>query len=123
MVPAYACWARKQANYILGDTGRSFVVGYGVNPPGSYHHRGSSCFGPTAQCGFDLGFNSPKPNPNVLTGALVGGPGAQDGYVDSRENYMQAEVAVDFNAGFTGLLAFLSVSATPGADSDAACGF
>ena len=35
-----------QVNYILGSTGRSFVVGYGVNPPTHCHHRGASCYGP-----------------------------------------------------------------------------
>ena len=35
-----------QVHYILGSTGRSFVVGYGVNPPTHCHHRGASCYGP-----------------------------------------------------------------------------
>ena len=35
-----------KVHYILGSTGRSFVVGYGVNPPTHCHHRGASCYGP-----------------------------------------------------------------------------
>ena len=33
----------------LGDTGRSFVVGFGNNPPVQPHHRGSSCT-PNTDC-------------------------------------------------------------------------
>jgi hypothetical protein len=34
---------KKQMNYILGDTGRSYVVGFGNNPPVRPHHASSSC--------------------------------------------------------------------------------
>lgn len=36
----YRKWAKSQIGYALGDTGRSFVVGFGVNPPTQPHHRG-----------------------------------------------------------------------------------
>ena len=42
-----------------------------------------------------------------LQGALVGGPNDKDEYDDSRENYQQSEVALDYNAGFQGLMAAL----------------
>ena len=35
----YFRFAQKQLNYLLGDTGRSFVVGFGRNPPKEPHHR------------------------------------------------------------------------------------
>lgn len=35
----YRSFAESQIGYILGDTGRSFVVGFGSNPPVSPHHR------------------------------------------------------------------------------------
>lgn len=35
----YRSFAESQMGYILGDTGRSFVVGFGHNPPVSPHHR------------------------------------------------------------------------------------
>ncbi|CAG2176250.1 unnamed protein product [Oppiella nova] len=38
---AYRKFGEKQIGYILGDTGRSFVVGVGVNPPAHPHHRAS----------------------------------------------------------------------------------
>lgn len=35
----YRTFAKSQIDYILGDTGRSFVVGFGNNPPVRPHHR------------------------------------------------------------------------------------
>jgi hypothetical protein len=96
------CTVKQQLGYILGDAGRSFVVGYGVNPPTQPHHRASSCPSPiTSECAWDA-FNSKDPNPQTLYGALVGGPGADDSYTDARNDYIKNEVATDYNAGFTG---------------------
>ena len=36
----YETFAKKQINYLLGDSGRSFVVGFGINPPQRPYHRG-----------------------------------------------------------------------------------
>ena len=35
----YRNWAKSQIGYILGDAERSYVVGFGVNPPSHEHHR------------------------------------------------------------------------------------
>jgi endoglucanase len=109
----YLCWARGQARYALGDAGRSFVVGWGVNPPTHVHHRAASCpteVGPpgsgTPPCG-QPDFRSPRPNPQVHTGALAGGPDYRDAYTDARSDYVGNEVALDYNAAFSGLLAML----------------
>ena len=32
-------FAEGQINYALGDTGRSYVCGFGTNPPQRPHHR------------------------------------------------------------------------------------
>ena len=32
-------WAESQINFMLGDGGRSYVVGFGSNPPTQPHHR------------------------------------------------------------------------------------
>lgn len=104
---AAVAWAKSQVDYALGSTGRSFVVGYGNNYPLKAHHRAASCPDMPATCDFSA-FNSPLPNPQILSGAVVGGPpGPGDNYVDDRTNYQTNEVAVDFNAGFTGALAGL----------------
>ena len=33
-------WAETQINFMLGDGGRSYLVGFGENPPQQPHHRG-----------------------------------------------------------------------------------
>ena len=101
----YSALASDSIDYILGDNPRqsSYVVGYGNNFPLQPHHRAASGLG------WD-GFNSDQPNRYVLNGALVGGPSAADdfSYNDSRSDYISNEVAIDYNAGLTGALAYLS---------------
>ena len=86
---------------------RSFVVGYGTNPPTHEHHRAASCSDRPAACGWDA-YNSAASDPQRLAGALVGGPAdSSDAYTDARNNYQCNEPALDYNAGFTGVLAGL----------------
>ena len=115
-------FAENQVNYILGDAGRSYVCGWGNNPPERPHHRASSCPNQPKECGWN-DFNNQGPNPQVLSGAMVGGPDYNDNYVDDRQNfqvylficyyhhllsYFQTnEVATDYNAGFQSALAGL----------------
>ncbi|WP_173133659.1 glycoside hydrolase family 9 protein [Kibdelosporangium persicum] len=93
----------RQINYALGDNPRksSFVVGFGANPPRNPHHR-------TAHGSWGDSITDPATNRHVLYGALVGGPTSpNDAYTDDRSNYTMNEVALDYNAGFTGALARL----------------
>lgn len=59
----------------------------------------------TCKGGFDLYFNKNEPNPNVLDGAVVGGPDDNDGFTDSRSNFQQAETAIANIAPLVGVLA------------------
>lgn len=95
-------FAEQQLHYMLGDVGHSFVCGFGTNPPVKPHHRGSSCVE-----GQYCDSYSPDPNPNVLYGALVGGPDQNDNWSDDRNNYQTNEVACDYNAGFQSAIAGL----------------
>jgi hypothetical protein len=96
-------FATRQIRYMLGENPRqsSYVVGFGNNPPQRAHHRAAS--GTTNP-------GDPAPNRHILYGALVGGPSAPDdfAYLDDRGNYITNEVALDYNAGFTGALAALA---------------
>jgi hypothetical protein len=65
-------------------------------------YRASSCPALGTECTWDH-FNTPNPNPHTLFGALVGGPGPADDYVDARNDYIKNEVATDYNAGFSGV--------------------
>ncbi|CAA2974631.1 endoglucanase 1-like [Olea europaea var. sylvestris] len=108
--------AKKQVDYILGDNPEkmSYMVGFGQRYPQHVHHRGSSV--PSvrehpARIGCDEGFqylHSGSPDPNVLSGAIVGGPDNKDNFADSRDNYQQSEPATYINAPFVGALAFFS---------------
>jgi len=101
----YQDFAKRQVDYALGSNpaGHSYVVGYGVNPPKNPHHR-------TAHGSWSNNLQSPTNNRHILYGALVGGPSSASdtAYSDDRGNYVTNEVALDYNAGFTGALARLS---------------
>jgi hypothetical protein len=97
----YVKFIKKQIDYILGDNPAKvdYVVGADPSSPKAVHHRGAS-----GSKGADKG---PDENVFILYGALAGGPGAKDNYKDARNNYEMNEVALDYNAAFQGLLAFL----------------
>ncbi|KAI3418652.1 Endoglucanase [Psidium guajava] len=109
--------AQSQADYILGANPNkmSYMVGYGSRYPTQVHHRGASIVSikkdpAPVSCsqGFKLWFDKNAPNPNVLDGALVGGPDGQDQYTDARSNYQMAEPATVNTAPFVGVLARLA---------------
>jgi hypothetical protein len=66
----------------------------------------SSCPNIPIECGWK-NKKSQTPNPHVITGALVGGPDQQGVFDDSRDNYQQNDVGIDYNAGFQSLVAAL----------------
>jgi hypothetical protein len=51
---------------------------------------------------------NPGPNPQILTGGLVGGPDINDTYEDDRDDYVRNEVACDYNAGFQSAVAAIA---------------
>ena len=61
----------------------------------------ASCPIPPANCGYQY-FSAKTCNMYTLYGALVGGPDQDDKFKDARDNYQQTEVAIDYNAGYTG---------------------
>ncbi|KAK7852647.1 endoglucanase 13 [Quercus suber] len=106
--------AKSQVDYILGANPQkmSYMVGFGSNYPKQLHHRGASIVSikknpepVTCKGGFELYFNKNEPNPNVLDGAVVGGPDDNDGFTDSRSNFQQAETATANIAPLVGVLA------------------
>jgi hypothetical protein len=108
----YECWALSQLRYMLGDSGRSYVVGYGKHFPTQPHQRAASCPNAPAGCNY-LQLHSPDPNPHVLVGALVGGPYRNDTFPDDRQNYAKSEVGIEYNAGFTAAAAGAAEAPTP----------
>lgn len=97
---AYKEFYEEQADYCLGANpdNRSYVVGYGENSPLNVHHR-------SAHSSWKNALDTPVNNRHILYGALVGGPTSEGVYEDDRQNHINNEVACDYNAGFTGLMA------------------
>lgn len=110
-------FAKSQVDYILGDNPRatSYMVGYGNNYPRQVHHRASSIVSikvdssfVSCRGGYATWFSRKASDPNLLTGAVVGGPDAYDNFADERDNYEQTEPATYNNAPLLGILARLS---------------
>ncbi|KAJ4747630.1 Endoglucanase [Rhynchospora pubera] len=109
--------AKTQADYILGANPMkmSYMVGFGSKYPTKVHHRGASIvsykesngfIGCTQ--GFDDWFGRGWENPNVLVGAIVGGPNCEDKFRDDRGNYMQTEACTYNTAPMVGVFAKLN---------------
>ncbi|KAF6150220.1 hypothetical protein GIB67_000094 [Kingdonia uniflora] len=106
--------AKRQVDYILGDNPlkMSYMVGYGAKYPLRVHHRASSL--PSvgvhpARIGCKAGsryYLSPNSNPNLLIGAVVGGPNSSDAFPDSRPFFQESEPTTYINAPLVGLLAY-----------------
>lgn len=92
--------------------GLSYMVGFGNYFPKRIHHRGSSLPSIKDHPQFiackegSIYFNSTDPNPNVLVGAIVGGPGEDDVYMDDRADFRKSEPTTYINAPFVGVLAY-----------------
>lgn len=95
----YLEFAETQVNYALGDNpdNFSYLCGYGDSFPRNPHHR-------TAHGSWKNDLAIPATNRHILYGALVGGPTQTGAYEDDRQNYINNEVATDYNAGFTAML-------------------
>ncbi|XP_052210126.1 endoglucanase CX-like [Diospyros lotus] len=112
--------AKKQVDYILGDNPAkmSYMVGFGQRYPLHVHHRGASVpsiHAHPAHIGCSQSFQylqSGSPDPNVLVGAILGGPDNNDNFADDRNNYRQSEPATYINAPFVGAVAFFSAKST-----------
>ncbi|CAN1217867.1 Endoglucanase 17 [Linum perenne] len=108
--------AKRQVDYLLGENPlkMSYMVGYGKKYPLRIHHRGSSLPSTRVKpdrigCSSGYGMmNSQSPNPNVLVGAVVGGPDQGDGFLDQRNDHEHSEPTTYINAPLVGSLAYLA---------------
>lgn len=92
----------------------SYLVGYGQNYPTHVHHRGASITSiqvlhSVVGCvqGFETWYYRPGGNPNVIYGALVGGPDKNDNFSDDRSNYEETEPTLSGSAPLIGLFSKL----------------
>jgi len=105
----------EQLNYILGDNPRkmSYVVGFGNKYPRHVHHRGASTPHNRVKYSCTGGYkwrDTKKANPNVITGAMVGGPDRNDRFNDSRMAFGQTEPTLVGNAGLVAALVAITSS-------------
>jgi len=109
-------FAKQQMDYLLGQNPqkRSYMVGFGTNSPKQAHHRGASVPKlsadsiPSCALSFTTWFNNDSPNPNELTGAIVGGPDRYDNFVDKRWDSPKTEPCTYINSLAVGVLAKLA---------------
>ncbi|KAL7748742.1 hypothetical protein RI367_005896 [Sorochytrium milnesiophthora] len=97
-VSAYTDLGLSQVRYFLGGNPLNvvYVTGINANSPINPHHAASH--GGTS-------IDSPVNNMYTLPGAVVGGPASDDAWADKRADYVHNEVALDYNAAWTGLMA------------------
>ncbi|GMJ09846.1 glycosyl hydrolase 9C1 [Hibiscus trionum] len=109
-------FVKSQADYILGKNPKSmsYMVGYGPKYPTQVHHRGASIASISVlpspvSCiqGFDAWYCRREADPNVIHGALVGGPDRNDNFNDERSNYEQTEPTISASAPLVGLFSKL----------------
>ncbi|CAH9063477.1 unnamed protein product [Cuscuta epithymum] len=112
-------FAKSQVDYILGTNpmGTSYLVGFGPKYPQRVHHRAASIVSYKREksfigCmqGYFTYFGCRDPNPNVVVGAVVGGPDMNDQFEDRRGNYMQSEACTYNTASLVGPFAKLYYS-------------
>ncbi|PIN21595.1 Cellulase [Handroanthus impetiginosus] len=109
-------FAKQQVDYLLGKNplGRSYMVGFGKTPPTHAHHRGASVpkmsTSKVISCpmSFVYWYNKNEPNPNELTGAIVGGPDRNENFEDQRTNSAMTEPTTYINSLAIGVLAKLA---------------
>lgn len=112
----YNSWAKKTMDYAFGDNdlGLSYIVGMGEKNPINIHHRGASGIHddhwnelgtPSVDAdGNEIDDGWQREYAHVLYGALEGGPNPDGSFKDENASYVNTEVAIDYNAGYTAAL-------------------
>ncbi|PIN05809.1 Cellulase [Handroanthus impetiginosus] len=100
-----------QVDYILGVNPMNmlYMVGYGNKFPQRIHHRGSSLPSIVQQ---PQHIDCESPNPNLLIGAVVGGPDVDDSFADYRIDAAKSKPTTYVNTPLIGLLAYFKGRST-----------
>ncbi|GMH11425.1 hypothetical protein Nepgr_013266 [Nepenthes gracilis] len=114
-------FAKSQIDYILGKNPLklSYVVGYGSKYPARVHHRAASTPYNGVKYSCTGGYrwrDSTQPNPNTITGAMVGGPDRSDHFLDNRRLSGYTEPTMAGNAGLVAALVSLTGTGGYGVD-------
>ncbi|KAG0016558.1 hypothetical protein BGZ81_011153 [Podila clonocystis] len=102
-VDSYREFALNQIKYLLGDNPEKTPYVVGVHPNSPMNPHSASASGGFSAETIDT---EPEKMLHTIYGALVGGPDKNDRFADVRSNWRQNEVALDYNAPLTGLMAY-----------------
>lgn len=107
----YIAFAQAQMNYVLGNNPMTmpYIVGMHPNSPVNPHSAISTGASPDDISNIDT---VPAQERYVLYGALVGGPDKNDQFWDLRGDWVQSEVALDYNAPLLSLVAYAIMNQT-----------
>lgn len=103
----YTCFARAQMRYVLGDGGRSLMVGWGKRPPIRAQSKIAACPKGGGPCDKVRHLFGPGANPNVMLGAIVEFPTYDDAFADVRASN-DSRVSIENNAAATSTFAGLN---------------
>ncbi|KAI9239036.1 MAG: Six-hairpin glycosidase-like protein [Podila humilis] len=100
---SYRMFALNQINYLLGDNPEKTPYIVGVHPNSPINPHSAPASGGVSVDNID---SDPVKELRTIYGALVGGPDKNDRFEDVRSNWRQSEVALDYNAPMTALMAY-----------------
>ncbi|KAF9310941.1 hypothetical protein BG003_007934 [Podila horticola] len=107
-IERYNAFSQSQIRYLLGDNPEKTPYVVGVHPNSPVNPHSALAAGGRDVASVDT---YPEKEAYVIKGALVGGPDKNDRFLDQRSNWRQSEVALDYNAPYTGLLAYQIMTA------------
>lgn len=101
----YLSFARSQFDYVMGKNPMTvpYVVGAHPNSPQNPHSALATGASPQDIANIDT---VPEHERYIIYGAVVGGPDFDDNFWDRRSDWVQNEVALDYNAPFLTLVAY-----------------
>jgi endoglucanase len=103
----YQTFAQSQIDYVLGKNPMSAVYPVGVHPNSPKNPQSALASGGTDGDDIDT---SPPVEMYVLYGGVVGGPNKNDQYYDRRSDYVQTEVALDYQTPLIAIVAYQLVN-------------
>ncbi|CAL1701489.1 unnamed protein product [Somion occarium] len=108
---SYLTFAQSQLNYTLGANPMNvpYIVGTHPNSPQNPHSAIATGASPYDIANIDT---VPEHERYVLYGAVVGGPDTRDRFWDLRSDWVQGEVALDYNAPLLSLVAYTIMNQT-----------
>ncbi|GFZ42444.1 hypothetical protein JCM24511_00159 [Saitozyma sp. JCM 24511] len=105
----YNSFAQSQLDYLMGKNPMNAIYLVGQHPNSPQNPHSAMAAGGT---NINNIRNSPPTEAHVLYGAMVGGPLANDRFWDWRDDWVQTEVALDYNAMIPTLAAMQLVNGT-----------